>query len=70
MSIIGPDIRLNHNGRAEQMHPAGEPSPENPPYRLLWSIGIVALVFCVIAFVLWGVYGAGTLFDMMIAMCT
>jgi hypothetical protein len=46
-----------------------EPSPADTPYRLLWSTGIVALVLCIVAFVLWGINGAGTLFDMIVALC-
>ena len=39
------------------------------PYRLLWCSGIIAFVLCVIAFFLWGITGAGTLFDMIVALC-
>ena len=39
------------------------------PYRLLWSIGIIALVLCAAAFALWGIYGADTLFDLIAALC-
>ena len=52
------------------MRPAAEAPPTKPPYRLLWSIGIVASVLCIVAFVLWGVSGAGTLFDMVVAICS
>ena len=38
------------------------------PYRLLWSSGIVAFVLCVIAFLWWGISGAGTLLDMIVAL--
>lgn len=61
--------RLVRHVRAEQIAP-GEPSPANTPYRLLWSTGIIALVLGIVAFVLWGINGAGTLFDMMVALCT
>ena len=76
MSTIGTRIRngylarLVRNTRAGQISPAAEPSPANTPYRLLWSIGIVALVLCIVAFVLWGINGASTLFDMFVALCT
>jgi hypothetical protein len=40
------------------------------PYWLLWSTSAVAFVLGVIAFVLWGLNGAGTLFDMIVALCT
>ena len=66
----GRVARLVRNTRAEQTSPAAEPSPANTPYRLLWSTGIVALVLCIVAFVLWGINGAGTLFDMIVALCT
>jgi hypothetical protein len=55
---------------AEGRSPAAEPSPAKTPYRLLWSTGIVAGVLGIVAFVLWGMNGAGTLFDMMVAFCT
>ena len=76
MSTIGTRIRngrvarLVRNTRAEQISPAAEPSPANTPYWLLWSTGIVAFVLCIVAFVLWGINGAGTLFDMIVALCT
>ena len=40
------------------------------PYRLLWSTGLVALLLCAIAFVLWGINGTATLVDMVTALCT
>ena len=49
---------------------SAEPSPADTPYRLLWSTGIVAFVLCAVAFVLWSINGAGTLFDMIVALCT
>jgi len=76
MSTIGTRIRdgrvarLARNTRAEQISTAAEPSPADTPYRLLWSTGIVAFVLCVVAFVLWGIDGASTLFDMIVALCT
>ena len=47
-----------------------EPSPADAPYRLLWSVGIAAVVLCVVAFALWGLNGAGTLIDMTAVLCT
>lgn len=76
MSISGMRIRNRRiarcvrNTRAAQISRAAEPLPANTPYRLLWSTGIVALVLCIAAFALWGINGAGTLFDMMVAFCT
>jgi hypothetical protein len=76
MTIIGTRIRngrlarLVRKTRAKQINLAVEPSPENAPFWLLWSTGIVAFVLCVVAFVLWGINGAGTLFDMIVALCT
>ena len=62
--------RLVRGTRAEQIGPAAEASRAKPPYRLLWSTGIIAFVLCIVAFVLWGINGASTLFDMMVALCT
>jgi hypothetical protein len=76
MSAIGARIRdgrvarLARSTRAEQISPAAEPSPADTPYRLLWSTGIVAFVLGVAAFVLWGLTGASTLFDLIAAFCT
>jgi hypothetical protein len=76
MSRIGARLRngrgmpLARNPRAEQIGPAAAPSLDNTPYRLLWSTGIVAVVLGIAAFVLWGLHGAGTLFDMMVALCS
>jgi hypothetical protein len=55
--------------RAEQMSLAVESSSDTP-YRLLWSTGIIAFVLSVVAFLLWGIDGPSTLFDMMAALCT
>jgi len=46
-----------------------QPVAAAPPRRLLWSVGIAAFVLGLCAFVLWGIEGAGTLFDMMAAFC-
>ena len=75
MSTIGTRIRngwtarLVRNRRTERSEPAAERSPGETPYWLLWSIGIVAFVLCAVAFVLWGLNGATTFFDMIIALC-
>lgn len=45
-------------------------APARTPYRLLWSTGVVAVVLGIVAFMLWGLNGAGALFDMMVAFCT
>jgi len=42
----------------------------NTPHRLLWSTGIIAFVLGIVAFVLWGINGAGILFDMIVALCS
>jgi hypothetical protein len=55
--------------RAEPPTSAAQPSYGNTPYGLLWSAGAVAFVLGIVAFVLWGINGAGTLFDMMAALC-
>jgi hypothetical protein len=51
-------------------NPRAGASPAKTPYRLLWSTAIVAFMLCVAAFVLWGINGAGTLFDMLVTLCT
>jgi hypothetical protein len=48
---------------------AAQASSGTPPRRLLWSVGVAAFVLGIVAFVLWGISGAGTLFDMMAALC-
>ena len=40
------------------------------PYRMLWVTGTAAFLLCIAAFVLWGLGGAGMLFDMIVAFCT
>jgi hypothetical protein len=62
--------RLVQDTRAEQTSPAAEPPPAKAPYWLLWSTGIVAFLLCIVAFVFWGINGASTLFDMIVAFCT
>jgi hypothetical protein len=52
--------------------PAKDAQPSSPgttPRRLLWSVGVAGFVLGIIAFVLWGINGAGTLFDMIAAFC-
>jgi len=44
-------------------------SPDTP-YRLLWLAGTAAFLLCIAAFLLWGLGGAGMLFDMIVAFCT
>jgi hypothetical protein len=66
----GRVARLVRNTRAEQIGLAAKSSSPNTPHRLLWSTGIIAFVLGIIAFVLWGINGASTLFDMMVALCT
>lgn len=51
------------------MSRADEPSSAETPYWLLWSTGIVAVVSGIAAFVLWGINGATTLFEMIVALC-
>jgi hypothetical protein len=62
--------RLFRTMPAGQVAPRAESPPQNTPYWLLWSTGIVAFVLCMVAFVLWGFGGASTLFDMIVAFCT
>ena len=66
----GRIARLFSSTHAEQISPDAKPSPANTPYWLLWSTGIVAFVLCIVAFALWGINGASTLFDMIVAFCT
>jgi len=75
MSIVGAGMqsgrvaRFVRNVRVEQIGPAAESSRANTPHRLLWSTGIIAFVLDIAAFVLWSINGAGTLFDMVVALC-
>jgi hypothetical protein len=64
-----PNISAKTHARADQTSVAAPPAAKTP-YFLLWSTGIVAVVLCVAAFVLWGTNGASTLFDMIVALCT
>ena len=65
----GRVARFARNTRAEQVSSSAERSPAHTPYRLLWSTGIVALVLGAAAFMLWGLNGASTLFDLIAAFC-
>ena len=49
---------------------AAQPSSGTPPRRLLWSVGAPPSCSASVAFVLWGINGAGTLFDMIAAFCS
>ena len=44
--------------------------PPDTPYRLLWVAGTAAFLLCIVAFVAWGLGGAGILFDAILAFCT
>lgn len=66
----GRIARLLRSRHAEQVSSGAQPSPADTPYWLLWSTGIVAFVLCIVAFLLWGINGASTLFDMIVALCT
>jgi len=46
------------------------PPPANTPYWLLWSIGIIALMLPIVVLMLWGLNGAGALFDMIVTLCS
>jgi hypothetical protein len=81
MSTLGTRVRggrfarLLRSAHARQGDHAAEALPADAPpaptpYWLLWSTGAVAFVLCVIAFVLWGLNGTATLFDMIVALCT
>ena len=75
MSTVGARIRngritqLVQNSPGERSKSAAEPSPANTSSWMLWSIGFVAFMLCAVAFVLWGLNGATTFFDMIVALC-
>ena len=57
-------------GQARRFDPdPALPAPDAPPYRLLWSLGIAAIVLGLIAFALWVTSGGVILFDMIVAFC-
>jgi hypothetical protein len=66
----GGGAPLAQNPPGAQVCPAVGPGLDNTPYRLLWSTAIVAVVLGIAAFVLWGLHGAGALFDMMVVFCS
>jgi len=76
MSSIGTRFRNGRLARLIRGMPAGHDTPrteqsqDNTPYWLLWISAAVASVLCAAAFVLWGITGASTLFDMIVAFCT
>ena len=49
--------------------PPGSAGSADPPIRLLWGVGVAAVVLAIVAFALWIRDGAGILFDMMLAFC-
>ena len=75
--MSGIAARIRNGGTAGLARSAGtksptedaQPSPGTTPRRLLWSVGVAAFVLGIVAFVLWGINGAGTLFDMIAAFC-
>jgi hypothetical protein len=75
MSTIGTNWRVGRIARlvrspAIGQRPAGiKPSSPSTPYVLLWSTGVVAVVLGVAALLLWGLNGAATLLDMIVAFC-
>jgi hypothetical protein len=69
MSTIVTQSQKNSRSRAG-LSPIFRASPADTPYLVLWLIGGVAFVLCVVAFALWGITGSITLFDMTIALCT
>ena len=70
MSTIGTRLRKKQRAQAERLNPIAERLPADTPYLLLWSTGVVAFGLCIVAFVLWGITGTRTLFDMIVALCT
>ena len=65
----GGTVGLARSAGAKSPTEDAQPSPGTTPHRLLWSVGAAAFVLGLVAFVLWGIYGAGTLFDMIAAFC-
>jgi hypothetical protein len=62
-SASGPSRGSNGGGAR-----VSTPAPATP-YWLLWSSGIAAAVLAIVAFLLWGIIGGSTLFDMIVALC-
>jgi hypothetical protein len=75
--MSGIAARIRNVGTTRLPRSAGTKSPANDaqpssgttPHRLLWSVGAAAFVLGIGAFVLWGINGASTLFDMIAAFC-
>ena len=69
MSTIVTQLQKNSRLRAGS-NPISRVVPADTPYLVLWLTGVVAFILCMAAFMLWGITGTRTLFDMMIALCT
>ena len=65
-----PSNTVGRDARAYRQTTAIESQDPKTPYVLLWSTGIAAIAIGIAAFVLWGVTGVSTLFDMIVALCT
>jgi hypothetical protein len=50
-------------------HGPALPAPDPPPYRLLWSVGIAAVVLGAISLATWVTSGGVILLDMIAALC-
>jgi hypothetical protein len=59
---------LPGTGQSKQFE-STPPAADTPPYRLLWSLGIVAIVLGLVALSLWVTSGGVILFDMIVALC-
>jgi hypothetical protein len=66
----GRVARLLRNAGGGRVGPVVPILPANAPHALIWLTGVAAFVLAVAAFVLWGINGAATLFDMMVVLCT
>jgi hypothetical protein len=76
MSTIGTRVRhdraaqlAGNNTPAARIDRTAELPPAVTPYRLMWSMAILALVLSLTAFALWGLNGAATLLDLIAAFC-
>lgn len=72
MSAVGAPLR-NDNGSvplSDRCTKVDKSPPRDPPHRLLWSTGGIVILLSLAAFAYWGLYGAGTLFDLVVALCT